>query len=145
MKIEIGPLPLDIIDEHIIPFKKDLEARELHREYILSLQELFDAIEDEFIQFVNDLLLAHECASWELEDSKSMKQENHLHEVYVRDNIAELRDEICLLIHRHKRLIHNIETKYDQAYCDTCLSHHCRTCYIREDLKTAKCLCIDNS
>lgn len=127
-------IPDDIMRNHIIPYKLDLEARDKVKNQLKNIQKSLNDLEDNFVSDLSDLILEYDCTVSEKEEKFAC---NYLHDRYLEERVEEIRNElICQLIFK-KHIVDMIRCKYDQKDCCECCSFDCRACCMLIDLNAA--------
>ena len=110
-------IPDDIMRNHIIPYKLDLESRDKIKNQLKKIQKCLNELEDNFVSNLSDLILEYDCVVCEKEEKFAC---NHLHEIYLEERIEQIKRELFCYLMDNKKIITMILSKYDQDDCCKC-------------------------
>lgn len=127
-------IPDDVIRNHIIPYKLDLEARDKMKNQLKKIQKCLNELEDNFVSDLSDLILEYDCVVSEKEENFAC---NYLHERYLGERTEEIRRELICHLAFNRHIINMIRCKYEQNECCECCSFNCRACCMLIDLNAA--------
>ena len=127
-------IPDDIMRNHIIPYKLDLEARDKFKNKLKKIQNCLNDLEDKFVSDLSDLILEYDCAVSEKEENFAC---NYLHDRYLEERVEQIRNELICNLTFNKHIVDMIRCKYDQKDCCECCSFDCRGCCMLIDLNAA--------
>ena len=127
-------IPDEIMRNHIIPYKLDLEARDKLIIQLRNIQQNLNDLEDKFVSELSDLIIEYDCVLLEKQETVVC---NYLHEIYLEERMEQIKRELFCYLMDNKKIITMILSKYDQDDCCKCCNFDCRTCYMIIDLKTA--------
>ena len=106
-------IPDDIMRNHIIPYKLDLESRDKIKNQLKKIQKCLNELEDNFVSDLSDLILEYDCVLLEKQETVVC---NYLHEIYLEERMEQIKRELfCYLMDNKKIITEKLLAEYGES------------------------------